>query len=262
MSIIKTAERVSLSPSDNFVFQRSLLAYKTAAKIIYGNVLEIGTGSGYGIEEIAPKAKEFWTLDKHYVSIDYNKYNNTRFIKNKVPPLTNMPDKYFDFVICFQVIEHVEDSKFLLHEIHKVLKENGKLLISTPNKKMSLTRNPWHITEYNGNEFFRLLSQFFSEVGMKGVRGNENVMSYYKKNKLSVEKILKFDVFKLTQILPRWILKIPYDLMNRINRVLLLNNNRELSTSISIHDYFIDEFSEDCYDLLFIARKKQIMRED
>ncbi|RIH64497.1 SAM-dependent methyltransferase [Mariniphaga sediminis] len=255
MNVIQTAERVSLSPSDNFVFQRSLLAYRTATKIIHGNVLEIGTGSGYGIEEIAPKVKELWTLDKHYVSIDYNKYNNTRFIKNKVPPLTNMPDKYFDFVICFQVIEHVEDSEFLLNEIHRVLKGNGKLLISTPNKKMSLTRNPWHITEYTGNEFFQLLSQTFPVIDMKGVRGNKNVMSYYAKNKLSVKKILKIDVLKLNQILPRWILKIPYDLMNRINRFLLLNNNRKLTTSISIHDYFIDEFSEDCYDLFFIAKK-------
>ena len=47
MSIIQTAERVSHKElSDNFVFQRSLLAYEEAAKIVSGTVLEIGTGSG------------------------------------------------------------------------------------------------------------------------------------------------------------------------------------------------------------------------
>lgn len=86
MSIIKTAERVSLSPSDNFVFQRSLLAYKEASRIVHGKVLEIGTGSGYGVQEISPNVQEFWTLDKHYIPINYNKFSNTRFIKNKVPP--------------------------------------------------------------------------------------------------------------------------------------------------------------------------------
>ena len=45
---IQTAERVSQSDvSDNYVYQRSVLAYVEAAKRIHGKVLEIGTGSGY-----------------------------------------------------------------------------------------------------------------------------------------------------------------------------------------------------------------------
>ena len=65
MSRIQTAERVSVEASDNFVFQRSLLAYHEAARRISGEVLEIGTGSGYGIEVIAPRAAHFTTIDKH-----------------------------------------------------------------------------------------------------------------------------------------------------------------------------------------------------
>jgi len=254
--MIKTAERVSLSPSDNYVFQRSLLAYKKASEIVHGKVLEIGTGSGYGIEEIAPKADEFWTLDKHYVSINYNKYHNTRFIKNKVPPLNNMPNNYFDFVICFQVIEHIEDRNFLLKEISRVLKNNGKLIISTPNKKMSLTRNPWHVKEYTGKEFLSFLSETFIQVEAKGIHGNEHVMTYYEMNKASVQKILKFDVFNLNQVLPNWILKLPYDFANRINRILLLKKNRELTSSISIDNYTIDELTDQSFDLFYIAQKQ------
>ena len=48
---IQTAERVSQSDvSDNYVYQRSVLAYVEAAKRIHGKVLEIGTGSGYGVD--------------------------------------------------------------------------------------------------------------------------------------------------------------------------------------------------------------------
>ena len=54
MAKITTAERVSREASDNFVFQRSLLAYHAAAQRISGDVLEIGTGAGYGIEVVAP----------------------------------------------------------------------------------------------------------------------------------------------------------------------------------------------------------------
>ena len=42
MAKITTAERVSREASDNFVFQRSLLAYHAAAQRISGDVLEIG----------------------------------------------------------------------------------------------------------------------------------------------------------------------------------------------------------------------------
>ena len=60
-----TAERVSLEASDNFVYQRSRLAYVEAAKLVSGRVLEIGTGTGYGVDIIAPNASEFVTLDKY-----------------------------------------------------------------------------------------------------------------------------------------------------------------------------------------------------
>lgn len=54
MAKILTAERVSRDISDNYVFQRSQLAYHEAARRISGDVLEIGTGTGYGIEIVAP----------------------------------------------------------------------------------------------------------------------------------------------------------------------------------------------------------------
>ena len=62
MSAVTTAERVSREASDNFIFQRSLLAYHKAAELVAGEVLEIGTGSGYGAEVIMPHAKRFVTI--------------------------------------------------------------------------------------------------------------------------------------------------------------------------------------------------------
>ena len=64
MAKLHTAERVSQrDASDNFVFQRSILAYHRAAEIVSGRVLEIGTGMGYGIKVVAPSAKEFITIE-------------------------------------------------------------------------------------------------------------------------------------------------------------------------------------------------------
>ena len=50
MSKIATAERVSLEKSDNFVFQRSLLAYHHAAEIIGGEIEKYRTGGVYAEE--------------------------------------------------------------------------------------------------------------------------------------------------------------------------------------------------------------------
>ncbi|MEJ6757417.1 MAG: class I SAM-dependent methyltransferase, partial [Crocinitomicaceae bacterium] len=198
MSKIQTAERVSGSDvSDNYVFQRSLLAYVEAAKLISGKVLEIGTGSGYGIEIISPVADEFVTVDKFETSAleKIKGHDNVKFIQMSIPPLVGLEDNSFDFAISFQVIEHIKKDHDFIKEIHRVLKPGGKFIVTTPNKTMSISRNPWHIREYKIEELTSMLGKYYSSVDSKGVFGNETVMKYYEQNKTSVNKTMRFDIF-------------------------------------------------------------------
>ena len=255
MKILQTAERVSHEDkSDNYVFQRSLLAYLEAAKIVSGDVLEIGAGEGYGIKHIAPKANKYLTLDKHPVYID-PAYTNVSFKQMNIPPLMGIEDNSFDFVVSFQVIEHIEADETYVSEIHRVLRPGGKFIVTTPNKKMSITRNPWHVREYTIEELITLLGKSFSKVDAKGVFGNEKIMDYYTKNKASVRKITRFDIFDLQHKLPRQILQIPYDILNRMNRKKLLNQNDKLVSDIHYEDYSIGKAKEGCFDLFYIATK-------
>ena len=124
-----TAERVSSHDySDNYVYQRCLYAYQEAAKRIHGKVLEIGTGSGIGLSYMAPQCDSFTTIDKFSSNIDFTKYPNTTFIQMEIPPFVNIPDQSFDFVIAFQLIEHIEPDDAFVKEIYRVLKKNGKAL--------------------------------------------------------------------------------------------------------------------------------------
>ena len=255
--MIQSAERISQDEaSDNYVFQRSILAYHKAGEMVSGRVLEIGTGSGYGIEIVSPVADHFMTIDKTPPSADlYQGKPGVVFKQLSVPPLEGIPSESFDYVISFQVLEHIKDDVHTIAEIHRVLKSGGKLIISTPNKKMSLTRNPWHVREYSPEDFKRLLGCVFSSVEALGVFGNEKVLEYYEDNRKSVQAVLKYDILKLNRNLPRWMLKLPYDIMNRRNRNKLLRNNSVLTTSIRMEDYYFGKADDSSFDLYYIAEK-------
>ena len=258
MADLHTAERVSAEASDNFVFQRSLLAYHEAAGRLAGRVLEIGTGTGYGIRVVAPHAAEFVTLDKHRpgnLEALTAGMPHVRFCAATVPPLP-FEDASFDCVISFQVIEHIADDRAFVQEIHRVLRPGGRFIVTTPNAPMSLTRNPWHVREYRADELLALLQGPFAEVEQLGVAGNERVMAYYERNRESVRRITRFDIFDLQHRLPRRLLQLPYDLLNRLNRRRLLRQNRELTTAIRMEDYRLGPAGDACFDLFFVARKE------
>lgn len=250
---IKTAERVSREASDNYVFQRSRLAYVEASRMVSGRVLEIGTGTGYGAEIVAPSAERFTTIDKTRSEELGMLPANVEFVEAKVPPLP-FADNTFDYVVSFQVIEHIPNDRAFVAEVLRVLRHGGKFIVSTPNRPMSLTRNPWHVREYTAEQFASLLSSF-SSVERRGVEGNERVWEYYEKNRESVHRIMRFDVLRMQWWLPRWILQIPYDIMNRLNRRRLHSANRSLTEGIVMEDYSVVDVHDKCFDLFYIATK-------
>ncbi len=256
--MVITAERVSQDPSDNFVFQRSILAYHHAAKLIAESderesVLEVGTGVGYGVSIIAPHAERFVTMDKQPPTLS-DLPSNCEVVKASAPKLP-FADGSFDWVVTFQVVEHIDrDSKFI-EEVARVLRPNGRLIISTPNAPMSLTRNPWHVREYTAEEFTDLLTPHFAEVERFGVVGDKEVMDYYEKNREGVARITKFDIFDLQHRLPRQLLQLPYDILNRLNRRKLLSQNRELTTQINMSSYSVTNDLGRAFDLLYVTKK-------
>ena len=43
-------------------------------------------------------------------------------------------DSSADIVVCFEVLEHVDDDGFALDEIHRILKPGGEMILSVPNR--------------------------------------------------------------------------------------------------------------------------------
>jgi 2-polyprenyl-3-methyl-5-hydroxy-6-metoxy-1,4-benzoquinol methylase len=260
MSILKnihTAERATAhAASDNPVFMRQLFAYEQAAKEIQGTVLEIGCGEGYGIKLIAPHSDRYIAIDK-FKPLNPDNFKRVEFIQMEVPRLTGLQDNFFDVVICFQLIEHIKDDKTLLKEIHRVLKPGGKLLLTTPNKTMSLTRNPYHMREYTTSEFRNLISQYFdpAKIYFGGVFGDDQILKYHEKNKAGIAKWRKLDIFNLEENLPGKWFQVPYDILNRINRNRLKDQHDNLVANITTSNYFLKEMDGNQLDFYCRAVK-------
>ncbi len=248
-------------PSDNPLHQRLLKPYELTLSFLSGNesLLEVGCGEGRGVALLLPAVKHFTAVDKLVPAITKLRaqYPTARFDVMHFPPLSLLPDNTFDVVVSFQVIEHVRDDLFFMREIYRVLKPGGIALMTTPNRSKTLTRNPWHVREYLADELRELAAGVFESVEVQGITGNEKVMRYYEQNKVAVERLMRWDVLNLQHRLPAWMLRLPYEVLNRLNRNRLRNNSHELVDAITTADYLLVPDAAQGLDLFLVAQKKR-----
>ena len=258
MAGIFTTEITSDSiPSDNPIHQRLLKAYVIAQQFVRGDLVEVGCGEGRGIDWLLPNISKYTAIDKIEAAVVklQAKYPNALFLSGNIPPLSDFSDNSFDSLVSFQVIEHIQDDHLFLKEINRILRPGGVALITTPNRVMSLSRNPWHIREYTAIELTNLAKKYFTNVEMRGITGNEKVMLYHERNRESVNKIMRWDFLNLQYRLPASFLRVPYEILNRRNRNKLKNQSDDLVASIHHNDYQFVSNGEEALDLFLIARK-------
>ena len=244
--------------SDNPIHQRLLKAYVLAEDYLGGDLLEVGCGEGRGVELLMKGSASYTAIDKIGEVVERlgTKYPDGKFIQANIPPFKEIEDDRYDLITSFQVIEHIKNDRLFLQEIYRVLKPGGTALITTPNIKKTLTRNPWHVREYTATQLTDLAKSIFDEVEMNGVGGNEKVMTYYEQNKASVARITRWDFLNLQYRLPAFLLRIPYDLLNRMNRNKLNDSDNDLVASITHQDYLFTENAETALDLFAVLKKK------
>ena len=249
-----TSEKIT---SDNPIHQRLFKAYVVAKDYVKGDVLEVGCGEGRGIGLLTQNAQTFTAIDKLEPVLNelQKQYPEARFKSMNIPPFAGLADNAYDFVASFQVIEHIQDDKLFLKEIYRVMKPGATALLTTPNRKMSLSRNPWHVREYLPKELESLAATIFSEVKLKGITGNDKVMSYYEQNKKSVQKFTRWDILNLQYRLPAPLLRIPYEILNRWNRNKLQGSDNKLVSDIRHEDYIVVDDASHALDLLLIVKK-------
>ena len=152
--------------------------YASVLDVVKGKyVLDVACGEGYGSSIMSTFANSVIGVDISeeaisHASMTYKK-KNLKFLQGSVTSL-DFADGLFDVVISFETIEHLFEQNKMLEEIHRVLKSDGLLIISSPNRKIyseeSGEENHFHVKELDFDEFDLLLRAQFRAVSYFGQR--------------------------------------------------------------------------------------------
>lgn len=158
---------------ETFVFNENTLEhlhrYALASEFCKSKtVLDIASGEGYGSNILSNFADHVTgvDIDEKTIELATNKYRkrNLEFKvgrADKIPVLSNT----IDVVVSFETLEHHDKHDEMMNEIKRVLKRNGILIISTPDKKYYSDepqyKNPFHVKELYYNQFRELIDRNF-----------------------------------------------------------------------------------------------------
>jgi 2-polyprenyl-3-methyl-5-hydroxy-6-metoxy-1,4-benzoquinol methylase len=188
-SLSKTGERLVPedinSRDDQLQFLRHLAAYEFVKGQLSSQqtVLEVGCGEGYGSNYLSKSCKEIIGIDVEISAIEHAKKKyTTANCSFKEYNGSNIPysENHFDFIVSFQVIEHVDNDAAFVKELGRVLKPGGTAFITTPNKTYRLKpgQKPWnryHKREYYPKELETVIQKTFPKAVVWGVFGNEEI---------------------------------------------------------------------------------------
>lgn len=143
--------------------------YALALQFAQGRiVLDIASGEGYGANLLASQATFVHGVDVSGEAAAHaaDKYRRENLLYRQ-GSATAIPleDAAVDLVVSFETIEHLREHDEMMAEIRRVLRPNGMLIMSSPDKRnySDLTGhdNPFHLRELYSQEFQALIQKYF-----------------------------------------------------------------------------------------------------
>lgn len=133
-------------------------------------VLDVACGEGYGSAMLARHAARVTGIDVSQEAVAhaqeaYQAIANLQFVQGSATRLA-FADASVDAVVSFETLEHLAEQEEMMAELSRVLKPNGFLILSSPNKKVYSDdrnfRNEFHVRELYFDELDALIQRHFA----------------------------------------------------------------------------------------------------
>jgi ubiquinone/menaquinone biosynthesis C-methylase UbiE len=153
--------------------------YHFAAPLVAGlDVLDVACGEGYGSALLASSAAKVIGADIAPTAVEHarERYARVANLEFRQADCAALPfaAASFDAVVTFETIEHIEAQEAFLDEIRRVLRPDGLLILSCPNKAEYSDRrgftNEFHVRELYRPELERLVTSRFVHALWYGQR--------------------------------------------------------------------------------------------
>lgn len=159
--------------------QEHIHRYGSISSLVRGrDVLDIACGEGYGSAMLAEHARAVVGVDISAEAVRHARaaYGpgraNLSFIEGSATDIP-LPSGSVDVVVSFETIEHLAEQAEMIAEIQRVLRSDGLLVMSSPNRpvyRKLYGDNEHHVRELDHGEFDALLRARFPNVMYFGQR--------------------------------------------------------------------------------------------
>lgn len=168
-------------------------------------------------------------IDKNFIkeACDHSKRKKISNISYRVfnGKHTSFANEIFDFITCFEVLEHTFDDDRALQEIARLLNKEGLLCLSVPNKLYIMETHGFRLPlnkyiKWNRVPFMNFLPKsFYNRYGKARIYTKKEIIHLLHKNhlqvieagylkppldKLHASPIIKTIVKSIIQLLPEW----------------------------------------------------------
>ncbi|MDO8515119.1 MAG: class I SAM-dependent methyltransferase [bacterium] len=173
------------------------------------NILDVGCYDGTFLSLIKNRNNKFYGIEASDYGAAQSRIRGITTEQFFIDGNAKLPFKndFFDVIVAGEIIEHIYDTDFFLQEIHRLLKNKGLLLISTPNiaslgRRLMLLLGLNPIIEISPNEpessghiryfTFKMFEILLNKHGFKVLLKSSDVVNFSSGGSLKSKIIAKF----------------------------------------------------------------------